>query len=218
MSLSCWEGWDAMPLFPPLGSFSEYQEVRNQDKAQDCDTFRKQVDPVDMQTNLALLQNGAFAVSVASSVQQAWRPGAGWTAMCALISLSEAQLCEGDSELLHGWEVLISSHAVFQDVSWKGPGLLVQPILKHSPGFSMILGQDMGEGWWGGDKWWKIQARSGNYKSISYSSWRYQTILEKVLGIFFLLIYEQVYVLVCLSVCPWWEYSTSPGGSIFPRS
>lgn len=60
-----------MPLFTPLGSFSEYQEVRNQDKTQDCDTFRKQVDPADTQTNPALLQNGAFAVSVASSVQQA---------------------------------------------------------------------------------------------------------------------------------------------------
>lgn len=57
-----------MPLFPPLGSFSEYQEVRNQDKTQDYDTFRKQVDPADTQTNPVLLQNGAFAVSVASSV------------------------------------------------------------------------------------------------------------------------------------------------------
>lgn len=42
--------------------------------------------------------------------------------------------------------MLIGSHAVFQDVSWEGIGLLVQPILEHSLGFSMILGQDMGGG------------------------------------------------------------------------
>lgn len=42
--------------------------------------------------------------------------------------------------------MLIGSHAVFQDVSWEGLGLLVQPILEHSLGFSMILGQDMGGG------------------------------------------------------------------------
>lgn len=31
-------------------------------------------------------------------------------------------------------------------MSWEGLGLLVQPILEHSLGFSMILGQDMGRG------------------------------------------------------------------------
>lgn len=73
MLLGWWDGGHAnMPLspphLPPLGWFSGYQVVRSQDKAQSCDTFREQVDLADMQTNVALLQRGAFAASVASSL------------------------------------------------------------------------------------------------------------------------------------------------------
>lgn len=39
--------------------------------------------------------------------------------------------------------MLIGSHAVFQE----GLALLAQPIPEYSLGLSVILGQDMGEGW-----------------------------------------------------------------------